>query len=94
MSVFTNIQRELSLLNQRSARPKAEFVVICGRCRIGISELIDQFINNRSFKALHVEKASLSPAERFTHSGILYTASDPGPCAGGYQGYGADFCFI
>ena len=36
----------------------------------------------------------IGSAERFTRSGILYTASDPGACAKGYQGYGAGCDFI
>ncbi len=36
----------------------------------------------------------IGASERFTRSGILYTASDPGPCAEVYQGYGAGGVFI
>ena len=36
----------------------------------------------------------IGSAERFTRSGILYTALDPRPCAEGYQGYGAGCGFI
>ncbi|NOR47874.1 MAG: ATP-binding protein [Methanosarcinaceae archaeon] len=55
-SIFINKQGELSLLNQRFGRPSAEFVVIYGRRRIGKSELIDQFINNRNKRFLAREE--------------------------------------
>lgn len=44
MSVFIDRGRELSLLKERLAGDRAEFVVIYGRRRVGKSELIDQFI--------------------------------------------------
>ena len=63
MSVFINRQRELLILNQRFGRLRAEFVVIYGRRRIGISELIDQFINNRNNRLLAREESeTLQPA--------------------------------
>jgi len=57
MSVFINRHRELSLLNQRFDSPRAEFVAIYGRRRIGKSELIDQFINNRGIRLLAREES-------------------------------------
>jgi hypothetical protein len=57
MSVFINRQRELSLLNQRFDSTRAEFMVIYGRRRIGKSELIDQFTNNRGIRLLAREES-------------------------------------
>ncbi len=57
MSVFINRQRELSLLNQRFDSTKAEFMVIYGRRRIGKSQLIDQFTNNRGIRLLAREES-------------------------------------
>ena len=57
LGVFINRKRELLILNQRFGRPSAEFVVIYGRRRIGISELIDQFINNRNKRLLAREES-------------------------------------
>lgn len=67
MSVFINRQRELSLLNQRFESPKAEFVVIYGRRRIGKSELIDQFINNRGIRLLAREESKTLQLRIFAH---------------------------
>ena len=67
MSVFINRQRELSLLNQRFDSPKAEFVVIYGRRRIGKSELIDQFINNRGIRLLASEESKTLQLRIFAH---------------------------
>jgi len=36
----------------------------------------------------------IGSAKRFTRPGILYAAPYPGPCAEGYQGYGAGCGFI
>jgi AAA+ ATPase superfamily predicted ATPase len=57
MSVFINRQRELSLLKQRFDSIRAEFMVIYGRRRIGKSELIDQFTDNRGIRLLAREES-------------------------------------
>lgn len=67
MSVFINRQRELSLLNQRFDSTKAEFVVIYGRRRIGKSELIDQFTNNRGIRLLAREESKTLQLRIFAH---------------------------
>lgn len=67
MSVFINRQRELSLLNQRFDSTRAEFMVIYGRRRIGKSELIDQFTNNRGIRLLAREESKTLQLRIFAH---------------------------
>jgi len=80
MSVFINRQRELSLLNQRFDSPKAEFVVIYGRRRIGKSELIDQFINNRGIRLLAREESKTLQLAPLECSAMRVAAPATGGC--------------
>jgi len=44
MSIFIDRKEELAVLNERYARPGAEFIILYGRRRIGKSELIEHFL--------------------------------------------------
>lgn len=45
--MFVNRQKELKILNDRYAKNKSEMIIIYGRRRVGKTELIRQFINDK-----------------------------------------------
>lgn len=79
---FKGRVRELNLLDELWQAPDATLLVLCGRCRVGKTRLLKQWINQTKVPALYLmAEPSTSAAQLRSFFQALYNFANPEPPA-------------